>query len=181
MMSKINNWINSRVFSMEFVLKIALWIANATLQSVSTRAGLKNIPTVFVNLVDNFDEVQTSSLQKGASLSWIAGLTSYDLTQQGRILILLSYDALRRDAFINNPLLAAMQILGLVGHEAFHACQLEWLLENKGAIMFSELVNKVWQYNTSVDYHQNVLEVGAEEWGKWGRVQDFTELAQIIR
>lgn len=181
MFTKFNQLINSKIFTMSMILKVALWIANATLKGVTAKAGLHYLPNVELKVLNDFSEIETNSLQKGASLSWIAGLTSYDLTQQGRILILLSYEALKRDAFTNNPIIVFLQILGLAGHEAFHACQFEWLYENKGLMFFGELVNRVLQYNKSVDYHQNILEVGAETWGRYGRVQDFTELAQIIR
>lgn len=179
-MSKINNWINGKIFSMKVVLKMCLWIANMTISGVSNKAGLRYLPNIELHLLNNFSDIDKNTLQKGADLSWLGGLTSYSIDRPGSILILISYEALRRDAFKNNPLYTALQILGLAGHEAFHSCQLEWLLENKGAIMFSELVNKVWQYNTSVDYQKNILEIGAETWGRFGKVQNFSDLSIIL-
>lgn len=179
-MEKTNNYeqVNNEIFTMEFIFQIVCYFVNGTLKIVSQKTGI-SVPNVYIEVLPSFDKFKNNDSQKEVSYDILDACTAF-MENPEWIYSGFSYEEIKKDLFEYNPMLVIAGIGKLAAHEAFHACQLQWLKENS-KMDYLDLVKKVSKYNSDISYFDNVMEKGAYEWQKRSmKIQNFKDLSVIL-
>jgi hypothetical protein len=164
--TKINNWIYSDQ-KIESLIQTAI---NAHLD----QNEFQNV-NINIYVIEHFEKEEIEIIEKcepgstgGGIAENILAITS--VSSETDIDIIFSLEGIRDFLTKTNPLIAWSEIMDIAKHEAFHARQYNYILQNGGM----EALEKLTEYIKQSNYSDNIIEEGAFAYQFDNVVQDFS-------
>ena len=159
--------INELLFSDE---KIAALIRESLDTHLSSGNELDSGVNIEYNFIDEFSPEDTASVEeqeKGSTAGELLATTS--LYEADDYYIVFALKSMKNFAFKFPPWRAKKEIQDIAKHEAFHVRQYHYICKEGGM----EAIDRLTNYMSTVDYNDNIFELGAYLYQWFGEKHDF--------